>query len=140
MTDRRVPAHLAILVGVSAGAYAVALAGVSALQSSADSRLISQRLPFQLAAEQAAREHDRAERAVAAAADRYIVLAARYERAGGAFAEVESALDGLAARAATLTESAAMLRVEPFSLPTVGRLVPRSVSPPTTHATTKASG
>lgn len=140
MIDRRVPTHLAILIGVSAGAYAVSLAGITALQSSADARLTAQRLPSQQAAEQAARDHDALERAVAAAADRYAGLADRYEQAGTSIGSVELALDGLATRAASLTESAAKLRVAPFSLPRVARSVTQTVSAPKTHATTKASG
>jgi hypothetical protein len=138
--DRRVPIHIAILVGVSAGAYAVSLAGITALQSTADARLIAQRLPSQRAAERAARDHDALEAAVAAAADRYAVLADRYDQAGTGIGGVETALDGLATRAASLTESAAKLRVAPFSLPRVARSVTRSVSAPKTHATTRASG
>jgi hypothetical protein len=140
VNDRRVPTHLAILVGVSAGAYAITLAGVAALQSTEDARLIAQRLPSQRAAEQAARDHDALEQAVAAAADRYAALADGYDRAGIGIGGVEKALDGLATRAASLTKSASTMRVAPFSLPKVTRSVTRSVSPPKTHATTKASG
>jgi len=138
--DRRVPTHLAILIGISAGAYATTLAGVTALQSSQEARLMAQRLPTQQAAERAARTHGALEQAVAAAASRYAALADRYDQAGTDLGRVEIALDGLASRAATLTTSAAKLRVAPFRLPRVPRSVTRSVSPPRTHATTKASG
>jgi hypothetical protein len=138
--DRRVPTHLAILVGVSASAYAITLAGVTALQSSADARLIAERQPSQQAAESAARDHDALEGAVAAAADRYAALADRYDRAGSGIAGIEAALDGLATRAASLTESTANLKVAKVSLPKVTRSVTRSVAQPKTHATTKASG
>ncbi len=140
MIDRRVPTHLAILVGVSAGAYALSLAGITALQSTADARLIDQRLPSQQAAEQAARDHDALERAIDTAAQRYATLAARYDQAGTGIGGVETALDDLATRAASLTESTAKLRVAPFTLPRVTRSVTRSATPPKTHATTKASG
>ena len=140
MIDRRVPTHLAILVGVSAGAYAVSLAGITALQSAADAQLIAQRLPSQHAAEQASRDHDALEQAVAGAADWYAALAYRYDQAGTTIGGVETALDGLATRAASLTESTTKLRVAPFSLPRVARSVTRSVSAPPTHATTGASG
>jgi hypothetical protein len=140
MIDRRIPTHLAILVGVSAGAYAISLAGITALQSTADARLIAQRLPSQQAAAQAARDHDGLERAVDAAAQRYATLAERYDQAGTGIGGVETALDDLATRAANLTESAAELRVVPFTLPRVTRSVTRAAAPPRTHATTKASG
>ncbi len=138
--DRRIPTHLAVLVGVTAGAYAITLAGVTALQSSQDARLIADRQPSHLAAAEAARDHDALEGAVAAAAGRYAALADRYDHAGADIAGVESSLDRLATRAASLTESAATLRVAPFSLPRVTRSVTRSASPPKTHATTRASG
>jgi hypothetical protein len=139
MTDRRLPVHLAVLVGVSAGAYAVSVAGVAALQAHADTRLIAARAPYASAADAAAAEHERIEQSVEAAATRYAALASRYDRLGGQVTNVETALDSLAARAATLTESAASLPTR-FSLPTV-RSAPRVVvSAPKTQATTGASG
>ena len=139
VTDRRVPAHLAILVGVSASAYAVSLAGVTALQSTSDARLIAEREPIRLAAEAAAADHQALEAAAKRAADHYAALAARYDGAGTGMADLEGALDGLATRAAALTESTASLPTR-FSLPHV-RSAPRiSSSAPKTHSTTRASG
>lgn len=139
VTERRVPGHLAILVGVSAGAYAVSLAGVTALQSTSDTRLIAEREPIRLAAEAAAADHQALEAAAKRAADHYAALAARYAGAGAGTADLEGALDGLAARAAALTESTASLPTR-FSLPRV-RSAPRiSSSAPRTNATTRASG
>ena len=139
MIDRRIPTHLAVLVGVSAGAYAISLAGVTALQSNADVRLITQRAPVQGAAEAAAADHDALEDAVAAAARRYAALAATYDRIGADLGGMEGALDDLATRAADLTESAASLPTR-FSLPRVQAAPRRVASPPKTHATTGASG
>jgi hypothetical protein len=139
-TDGRIPTHLVVLVGVTAGAYAMALAGVAFLQADADARLNADRAPVGLAAKLAADEHDQLEAAVEAAARRYLALAAHYDRLGGQVTNVEAALDGLASRAATLSESAASLPTR-FSLPTVVRSVPRVVVPaPKTSATTGASG
>ena len=39
VAERRVPMHLVVLVGCSAGAYSLALAGMTALQSRADAAL-----------------------------------------------------------------------------------------------------
>ena len=136
--DRRVPTHLAILVGVSAGAYAVSLAGITALQSSRRRTADRGATAVTAGGGAAARDHDALEQAVAAAADRYAALADRYDQAGAGIGGVETALDGLATRAASLTESAAKLRVAPFSLPRVARSVTRSVSAPKTHATTRS--
>lgn len=138
MTDRRVPSHLLMLVGVSAGAYAVSLAAVTGLQSGADARLLAQRAPIQAATEVAAAEHGALESALQDAARRYAVLAERYDRVGVQLAEMESGLDALATRAATLSESAAALPTR-ISLPRVAA-APRVVSAPRTQATTRASG
>lgn len=140
MIDRRLPSHLAILVGISAGAYAVSLAGVTALQSGADARLNAARTPIRLAAEQMASNHDRLEAAYEAAARRYSTLADRYGQVGDTLGTTEDALGTLAERTAALTKSAASMPTR-FSLPTV-RSAPRSVSvsAPKTHATTRASG
>jgi hypothetical protein len=143
MTDRRFPTHLAVLVGISAGAYAVSVAGVAALQAHADTRLSAERAPFGQAADAAAADHDALEAAVEAAARRYLVLAGRYDRLGGQVTTLEAGLDALAARAAALTESTTSLPTR-FSLPTI-RSAPRVVaaprtSAPKTSATTGASG
>ena len=140
MTDRRIPPHIAVLVGVSASAYAMVLAGVTALQSTTDARIIAQRYPAQQAATEAARQHDASDEALATAADRYEALAQRYSQAGAALGTVETDLDDLATRAADLSASAAKLRVAPIRLPQVARSVTRITVAPTTHATTKASG
>ena len=140
MTERRLPPHLAVLVGISAGAYAIALAGVTALQSTADATVIAQRRPPQLTADLAARQHDTIDDSLAEAFERYAELVDRYDQAGVRLSVVEASLDGLATRAAGLTTSAAALRVTPFSLPRVSASVTRSVPRPTTHATTRASG
>jgi hypothetical protein len=138
MTEPRRPAHLAVLVGVSAGAYAVSLAGVTALQSAADAELHADREPIRLAAAAAAAEHASLESALDDAAHRYAVLADRYHRSGLDIEGIEAALDALAARAAAVSESAASLPTR-FALPAV-RSAPRIVSAPATHATTRASG
>ena len=139
MIDRRLPAHLAVLVGVSAGVYAVSLAGVTALQSSADARLRTQREPIQLAADTATANHDALEARLEDAARRYEALATRYGSVGDGLAGMEGDLGSLATRAAALTESAASLPTK-FALPKVHISVPRAASAPKTHATTRASG
>jgi hypothetical protein len=140
MTERRLPAHLAVLVGISAGAYSIALAGVTALQSMADAAVIAQRRPAEQTADVAAQQHDAIDRSVAGVFERYARLVDRYDQVGIHLSVVEASLDDLATRAAGLSTSAATLRVTPFSLPRVSPSVPRSAPRPTTHATTRASG
>ena len=140
MTDRRIPSHLAVLIGVSAGAYAVALAGMTALQAGADARLREQREPFRLAAEAVAAEHGELEAAIEAARQRYTATATEYGMTGATITEMEGSLDELAVRAATLLESAASLPTR-FSLPAVRAAAPpRQAAPPKTDSTTRASG
>ena len=57
MTDRR-PVHLAVLVGASAGAYAISLAGVTALQSATDAPRRGRRGPASHAVDIVASGHD----------------------------------------------------------------------------------
>lgn len=135
----RIPAHLAVLVGVSTGIYAITLAGVTSVQSDRDTRLAIERAPFGIAADAAASDHDRLEAELEAAIRRYDAMADRYRAATTTMADTEAGLDALAERAGALVESAADLPTR-FSLPTV-RSVPRVVAaPPATDATTRASG
>ena len=62
MTESRRPIHLAVLVGVSAGAYAISLAGVTALQSTTDARIAAERAPADHAVDVMAVGHDRLSR------------------------------------------------------------------------------
>lgn len=140
VTERRVPpAHLFVLVGVSAGVYAVSLAGVTAVQSAADARVHAQREPIRLAAAAARSQHDRLEAAVDEADRRYQALADRYAKAGEWLTGMEGSLDDLATRAASLSESTASLPTR-FALPSVRASAPRTSSKPKTHTTTRASG
>jgi len=138
MTDRRVPDHLLILVGLSAGAYAVSLAGATALQSATDARVHAAAEPYRVATELAATTHDALDAAVADASGRYASLAERYRLAGLSVIGMEDALDRLADRAAGVAGSTASLPTR-VSMPAVGG-APRAVSPPKVQATTGASG
>lgn len=138
MTDERRPVHLAVLLGVSAGVYAASLAGVTALQAAADSRLQEAREPIRLATESIASDHASLESTLEVAARRYSALADRYRRSGVHLEDVEAELDALSMRAASVAESAASMPTR-FSLPSV-RSAPRPAAAPVTHATTKASG
>ncbi len=72
--------HLVVLVGCSAGAYSLALAGMTALQSRADAALAGDRTPMVQTLDAIAANHDELERAVSAAASEYDRLAGTYER------------------------------------------------------------
>lgn len=143
MTEARRPVHLALLAGLSAGAYAGCLALVAVLQSSADAALIADRAPIRTATQAIAADHDRLEAAMAAATRRYGQLADRYTALLPGIAGVNSSVEALAKTTAGVTNSTLSLPAH-VSLPTV-RAVPTAprvvrVPAPATQATTGASG
>lgn len=138
MVDRRLPAHIAVLLGASVGAYAVSLACVTALQANWDASVRADRAPARRAADAISADHDALETTVEAAARRYVTLIERYSRIGGSMTGMQESLGVLAERAATLSETAASLPTR-VSLPAV-RSAPARVAPPRTQATTRASG
>ena len=78
MTDRR-PVHLAVLVGASAGVYAISLAGITALQSATDAQVTAEREPASHAVDVVAAAHDGLQTSVDVAAGAFTVAADRYE-------------------------------------------------------------
>ena len=140
MTEVRRPVHLAVLAGLSAGAYAGSLALVAMLQSSADGAVIAERAPIREIADTIATRHDGLEATVAAAMQHYNQVTDRYSALVPKFEGVETSLDGLAKTTAGVTDSTLTLPTH-VSLPTV-QAAPRVVraAAPRTHATTGASG
>jgi hypothetical protein len=139
MGEPRVPVHLAVILGLSTSAYAIALAAVATLQSAADTDLIAARAPADAAAVVADWEHDRLESHIERAALRFAILAGRYDESTRTVAEVEDDIDALAERTAAIHASAAALPVR-ISLPSL-RMAPLPAAPrPRTHATSGASG
>jgi len=138
MTDARRPTHLAVLLGASAGMYAVSLAGVTALQASADQAVIEDRAPLDTAATSLSGGHDTLESDIDRAARAYADAAARYDRLAPRLDEIETSLDGLAATVSQLSGAARALPGR-VTLPRVTRTV-QTKAAPATHATTGASG
>jgi hypothetical protein len=137
-TDARRGLHLGVLIGVSTAAYAAALAGVTALQSATDTQLLTARDPIARTVGGVASAHDMLEHQLAGATDRYSSLAGQYAAVGPTIADLELTLDQLAATTRRVGASAAQLPAR-IALPAV-RSAPGRVSPPTTHAVTRASG
>jgi hypothetical protein len=139
MTERRRPVHLAVLVGVSTSAYAISLAGVTALQSDADASVIADRAPAARAAEQLTTGHDRIEDALETAQRSYVAAATRYDRLGPSMTDMESALESLGRRVTKVSGAANALpgRVKLPSLSGGTRVVTKTT---VVHATTGASG
>lgn len=141
MTDLRQPLHLAVLAGLSAGAYVGSLALVTMLQSSADASLIAERAPIRAVADAITVSHDGLEATVAAATRRYNKITDRYGALLPTLNKVETSLEALAKTTAGVSDSTLTLPSH-LSLPTVRAAAAPRVAPaaPTTHATTGASG
>lgn len=138
-TERGRPVHLVVLVGLSTSAYAIALAGVTALQSVSDAGLIADRAPALQAAEQMAHGHDRIEDTLEQAQQAYAVAAGRYERLTPAMADMETALDKYGRRVTKVSGAANSLpgHVKLPSVSSSTRVVTRTT---VVHAKTGASG
>jgi hypothetical protein len=141
MTERRRPVHLAVLVGVSASAYAASLAGVTALQSATDTRIAADRAPAGHAADVLASGHDRLEVSLDAASRAYTLAADRYAALGTRLVDMETSLDALGKRVEKVSGAANALPGH-VSLPTIRSTTSTRVVTRTkvVHATTGASG
>ena len=139
MTEPRRPVHLAVMLGAATGAYAISLAGVTALQSSADQALIERQSPAEQAAARLSDGHDRLEADVDRASRAYTASAARFDEIAATLESMESSLDAYAGRVGQVSGAARTLPGH-VSLPTVSRTVTRTVSKPRVSASTGASG
>lgn len=140
MADGRPPLHVVMLAAGAAGAYAISLAAVTALQSQADAALIQARTPIADAIDAVATRHGLLERAVGGAADDYARSAAGYDRLTATLTDLESSLDALAATTKTVGAGTAGLPSR-VRLPTVRySTAPAPAAAPRSHAVTGASG
>jgi len=138
VAEVRRPLHLVVTVGLSAGAYAAALAGVTALQSSSEQTLVANHAPTVEAIDTLRAEHDRLEARLTAAGAAYNAAAAAYGELTGGLGRFEQGLGALAAQV-TKVEGSAMTLPTSVRLPSVGRSS-GSTARPATNATTGASG
>jgi hypothetical protein len=142
MTERRspsaMPLHVGVLLGVSAGSYALMLAGVAGLQSAGDAQLAADRAPLRAAIDDLVSAHDRLTDTVNRAGQAYEQAAAAYDATGSQFTGLESVLGDLAGNVSAINGAAKSLPAS-APMPKVSRSV-GSVSAPTTQATTGASG
>lgn len=137
----RRPAHVVIAVGMTAGVYAISLAGVTALQAGTDARLAAERAPAVAAAAALRASHDRAESDLAGISATYADAASAYQRVADEIASQEAALGTLGAAIAAVEGSAASLKVPTVSrLPSVSTRTVRVTTRPATNACTTASG
>ena len=148
MSEPRRPVHLAVIVGLSAGAYAVSLAGVTALQAASDQQLMAANGPAADAVKTLQAEHARLDDRLAAAASTYDAATSAYADISGQLAAMEKRLGKLAVEVHKVQGSAAWTPPPPpaaVRLPTVTRSGSsssgsRPAPKPTPNATSGASG
>ncbi len=138
MTESRRPLHLGVFIGLSAGAYALSLAAVTALQAQSEARVAADRAPTEQAIADLATRNDRLEAAAAGAGRTYERATNTYDLASRTLADLETRLAGLA-QVVGAVEGASRSLPDHVALPRVIRTV-SSVRPPSVHATTAASG
>lgn len=139
--DGRHPYHVGVFLGLSAGLYAVSLAGVTALQSGSDQAVAAERATSAAAIEAMKAGHDDLDRRVSAAVASYQSATAAYQRTADALAALETELGKASASVAGVTGSAASVPAQ-LSLPSLPKLSPIAIAAPApvVHATTGASG
>jgi len=138
MTDARRPLHVGAFIGLSAGAYALSLAAVTAIQAQSDATIAADRAPTEQAIAEVAAQNDSLEADASRAGRTYERATSAYDLASRTLADVEAQLAGLA-KVAGAVDGAARSLPDHVALPQVTRSVAR-VRQPVVHATTAASG
>lgn len=140
MTDVRRPLHLAVLFGASTALYAISMAGVVSIQSTADRTLMARQAPADDAATRLQAGHDALEARLAQAAAAYERAAAGYDQLATTLETTEAALGDYAGRVGVVSGASKSLPAR-VSLPTVStKIVVGTTSRPKTSASTGASG
>jgi hypothetical protein len=147
MTDRlsirrrvevRLPAHVAVMLGVSTAAYAVSLAAVTVSQASSEAALAAERAPAIAAIDDISARNSRLASDLEAAGTHYNAVAQGYLAAGGNLADLEAALADLATSVSQI-DGVSRSMPSTVTLPKVARQV-SAKSAPATSSTTGASG
>ncbi len=132
------PTHVWVLFGASTAGYALALAGVTAFQSSSEASLIAARQPAVDGVAQLAAGHDALSRRLDAAKTGYTATVDAYVVAGGTLDALHQQVALLAGVVAEI-DGVSRSMPDAVKLPTVKRTV-TTVKAPTTSGTTGASG
>lgn len=138
MSDGRRPLHVGVFVGLSAGVYALSLAGVTALQARSEATIAADRVPTADAISQVAAQNDILEANAGRAGLAFDQAMSAYDRVGKTLGEIEGRLGELA-KTAQAVDGASRALPDRIALPTVNRTV-TTIKSPTVHATTAASG
>lgn len=138
MTDARRPLHVGVFLGLSAGVYAISLAAVTTLQAQSEMAVVADRAPTAQAIAELAAQNDSLEATARRAGRTYDRATDAYDRVGRRLADVEAQLTSLADVVGAVNGAAQALP-DRVALPRITRAV-TTVSRPTVHATTAASG
>ena len=136
----RRPIHVVVAVGMTAGLYAISLAGVATLQSASDARLAAGRAPAADAVAGLTSAHDALEASLGTLNDAYARAAGAYAGIAKAIVGHEQALAALGQQVQAAAGSAAAL-----SVPAISLVVPRrsgsasTASAPTTRSVAHAA-
>ncbi len=140
----RTPVHVAAALGISAGIYAVSLAGVTSLQAATNAQLATDRAPAAEAVAKLKATHDALDAGLARLDTAYAGAASSYSAITRQISDHEQALARLGTQVKMAEGSASSLAVP--SVPTISRLPAVSTqttyvsSKPVVNACTTASG
>lgn len=155
LSVQRVPAHVAVLLGISAGTYGLFLAGATGLQAAADRADTASRSPVADALAELVAGHDRLEASLDDARTSYGEASSAYQALVEAIAAYEARIAELASRVSGVTAEASGLPgsvaaaapkpAAPAPAPVTVRQVttvakPAATPKPVAIATTGASG
>jgi hypothetical protein len=93
--DARRPYHVGVAVGLTTGAYALALLAVTQVQAERDTALVEERAPAAQAIKLLDAHHDRMTTQLAQARERYLAGAAVYNDLVGQLADVDQGIANL---------------------------------------------
>jgi Na+/H+-translocating membrane pyrophosphatase len=139
--QKKAPLHVPIALGVTAGLYAVSLAGVTALQHQTDAVATAAQQPLADAIAGLGRDRTSLETDLRATVDSLNAAAGAYGTAAEHTAALEASVAALATQVQAATGAAARIPAQSASrLPSAPRTVTVVVTVPATQATTGASG
>ena len=137
----RRPVHVVVAAGMTAGLYALSLAGVTALQSGASAQIAADSAPAAGAVAGLERAHDAMEHRLETLASMYATAASRYRTISDGIAGHEQALAALGQQVKAAAGSAGALSMPNVApLPAVSTSVASGGSRPVVNACTTASG
>ncbi len=139
-TARR-PVHVVVAVGMTAGLYALSLAGVTALQSGASAQIAADSAPAAGAVAGLKQAHDAMEQSLETLAGVYATAASRYHAISDGITGHEQALAALGQQVKAVAGSAGALSMPNVApLPAVSTSAASGGSRPVVNACTTASG